>query len=862
MLARRFFTTTILTSIILVVLFFSTINIFKSNADNHLSSLNSLVSPQLTSCGLNPNFAATESFTTPDKNKDIATGDFNKDGRIDLVTVSEEGGMSIILRTLSGSYEYGLVEAPVGVLPIAPGSTPTSVAVADFNRDGNLDIIVVLGYLNKVRTFLGRGNGIFDIGSDFSVASGPQHIEIADFNNDSRPDFAVVGTTTFTVGVNSATNPGTFTTNTVTHGLNSVYLLPGDFNSDGKVDILISRFGSNSVRLFPGNGTGIFTTVGVTAIVVGQAPWGSIAGDFNKDGKLDVAVVSNSNDTVSILLGTGSGLSTTPITLQTIDDPVDITVGDFNSDSNLDLAITGYNSNTVQVRMGDGTGNFSTTANYTTSAQPYAIVAGRFTEDGNIDIITANHDGNNLSIIKNNCCAPLVLEPATLQNATAGDYYYQPLNIEGGGKFTYLVTAGALPPGLQISNDYAGGLLSGVVNQSGTYNFTITVPQAGCANTSQNYTMVVATPVDNFGFNYGHSITAGSTPSNAITAELDNNGSLDLIVSNSGSNNISTFVGNGQGALTPYETVATGAGPVGLATGDFNEDGRTDIVTANAAGKNISVIFGKASLVINGSGSLSNFYPAVNYGLSNTVNAVVVGDFNQDGHQDLAVAVDGKKILFTSTNAFVQIMNGDGTGKFTNAGRIEITLAVTQIKSLAVGDFNQDGRQDIAIANFNNDNVTIALATGPNTFSKSLVGVGAGPNCVRIGDFNKDGKQDIVTANTNAGNISVALGNGNGTFGAASNISLGNGSAPASVELMEINNDGKVDLLVTFPASGGVGMLFGSGTGSFQPFSYPLLPQAPGARATAIGDFDGDHIADVAIPTNNNNNVELVYSKF
>lgn len=864
MLSKKLITKVILTSIILVVTFFSTINTFKSSAasfqsDNNLateiSNVDGTIPDQLVSCGASANFSGITNVTTANMNKDIAAGDFDSDGLTDLVTVSEEGNAYYIsTKSPEGSYSSPTTYS------LPNNSTPTGVSVADFNLDGKQDLVITRGGSNSAQIFNGQGNGQFTAGNVTSVGSGVQHVVVADFNNDARPDFATINTQSFTVAINSSSNPGTFTTSNVSTGGNSLYILAGDFNSDSKVDILVSRTNIDNVRLYPGNGNGTFGTA--ISIAVGDQPWGAAAGDFNKDGKLDAAVVNEFSDSVSILLGTGSGLSNSPITFSTVDDPVDITVGDFNNDSNLDLAIAGYDSNTVEVRLGDGAGNFTNTSNYVVGSQPFSIIVGKFNGDASLDIATANHSGKNISIIKNNCCTPFVLQPPAIDNSIAGKYYTQPLMVEEGGKYTFKVSAGALPPGLQLSNDYAGALLSGVVNQPGTYNFTITASTPGCTSSSKNYSMTVATPTSQFGFNYGHSINTGSLPHATITADLNFDGILDLAVANYGSNNITTFAGNGQGGFTPDETVATGAGPTALAFGDFNEDGVTDLVTANFIGRNVSVLICKYPDYITGDGPYPFYYaPAVNYGVGSAAQAVEVGDFNQDGHQDLAVAVDGQIFPFNNQYASVKIFNGRGDGTFTSGPRIDITPVLQKIESLAVGDFNKDGKQDIATANFNNNNVTICLATGPNTFSKSLVSVGSGPNSIVIGDFNKDGKQDIATANYNSANVSIALGNGNGTFATTTNIAASE-TTPSSVALMEINNDGNVDLLVTSPTNGVVFMLLGTGNGNFNVFPYPMLPQTLGVCATTIGDFDGDNVADVAIPTGNGNNVEFVFSKF
>jgi len=224
--------------------------------------------------------------------------------------------------------------------------------------------------------------------------------------------------------------------------------------------------------------------------------------------------------------------------------------------------------------------------------------------------------------------------------------------------------------------------------------------------------------------------------------------------------------------------------------------------------------------------------------------SVAVGDFNGDGKPDLAV------VNSYSNNVSILLGNGDGTFQI----HVDYPTGA-QPGSVAIGDFNGDGKLDLAVVNSYSNNVSVLLGNGNGTFQPAVsygTGSGTGPAFVAVGDFNHDGKLDLAVANSNSSNVSVLLGNGDGTFQTAVNYDVG--GAPTSIAVGDFNHDGKLDLAVAVPVPGPstyVSVLLGNGDGTFQTAVNYNAPYAP--DAVAVGDFNGDGNLDLVVGNRSSN---------
>lgn len=313
---------------------------------------------------------------------------------------------------------------------------PQSVAVADFNGDGKLDLAVPVysefTSNSDVNIFLGNGDGTFTAGPEFSLSGqNVNNAAIADFNGDGKPDMAISLPDAGQIQVLLGNGDGSFTPMPTISASGVFVVAAGDFNGDGNADVVLVNTGPGTLTILLGNGDGTFTT-GATVPVAGS-PSAVVAGDFNRDGKIDLAVVDGSTDAVTVLLGNGGGnftqVASSP---QTGFEPVAIVAADFNGDGILDLAVTNLNGGnpipgSVTVLLGNGDGTFVPTASSpATGAVPSSIAVGDFNGDGKADLVTGNTGSNTATVLLSNgdgsFATPLSPSPGINPFLAVGDF--------------------------------------------------------------------------------------------------------------------------------------------------------------------------------------------------------------------------------------------------------------------------------------------------------------------------------------------------------------------------------------------------------------------------------------------------------
>lgn len=339
----------------------------------------------------------------------VTSADFNTDGNADLVVANVN---SNVVSVLLGN-GAGILAAAINY---TVGSSPNSIRSADFNADGNADLASANYSNHNISILLGNGVGSFAPQVNFAVGSFPYSITSDDFNSDGKTDLATANFSSNNISVLLGNGTGSFVP-AVNFGAGPApcSIISADFNADGKIDLVTTNCNSNNVSVLIGDGTGNFAPA--VNFPVGILPFSVTSADFNTDGKADLAVANRSSNNISVLLGNGVGNFAPAINFSVGPKPSSIISVDFNADGKADLAVAnagiGYDS--LSVLLGDGSGSFAAAVNFSVGATPTSITSADFNADGKADLASSNFHDNNVSVLLN--CNFTGVKENTIENS-------------------------------------------------------------------------------------------------------------------------------------------------------------------------------------------------------------------------------------------------------------------------------------------------------------------------------------------------------------------------------------------------------------------------------------------------------------
>ncbi|MFI5454651.1 MAG: FG-GAP-like repeat-containing protein [Isosphaerales bacterium] len=811
----------------------------------------------------------------------MAEGDFFNDGHLDLV-IADETTDSILLLRGNGD---GTFQVPVSVSAsdFPAGDFPTALVAADFNGDGNLDLAVACSNNGTgpggVVILLGNGNGAFQPPLDYPAGSIAYTADLVagDFSGDGHLDLAVTSFYQGTITVLMGNGDGTFgAPKSFATGGYPYSIAIGDFNGDGKLDLAVnagSNLDNSGVAVLLGKGDGTFQAPELYA--AGFGPNSVVAGDFYGNGKLDLAVAdAYDSNNIDVLRGNGDGTFQPPQVYYSVSDSnyPTLVAADFLGNGRLDLAETSISTSGVTVLLQNPDGTFEPPGQnqVVAAADPSLVVAGDFNGNGKLDLIASSEYAS--SILPGNGDGTFQVQkppPFGDGNTSAGQGNSGGTGVTGdfngdgrldlvigssvglySGKITVMLGNGdgtfqtgeteSLPfqPFILLAGDFNGDgkldLVATGYNHSPPYEDMIAVLLGNGDGTFQ--------PPETMTLPFGGGV--GSM----VAGDFTGNGKLDLIVVPAYSGEIAMLLGNGDGTFQPANFLSVpGLEPYNLVAADFNGDGKLDL--ASTEGTTVAVAMG------NGDGT---FQPAQIYPVSlYPYYFMVAGDFSGNGHIDLAWAgYYYNPVTQTDvTEVSVLLGNGDGTfqpEKTTDLGSLGYGLQplTGNAVSYVAGDFNGNGRQDLAFLSSGSNVVTILLSNGDGTFSDPALDVTTSHATPLVADVNGDGTHDVLVVD-GAGNILYRQGipGQPGVFAPPVTVNppLPDGSNPyASRDIAWLPNTDQGPVLASVDAKDNFISFYAYRDGGFVRLSGSLTTgQLPAQIISA--DLSGDGLTDLVV---------------
>ncbi|HKE01387.1 MAG TPA: VCBS repeat-containing protein, partial [Planctomycetota bacterium] len=487
-----------------------------------------------------------------------------------------------------------------------------------------------------------------------------------------------------------------------------------------------------------------------------------------------------------------------------VGNPLDVRLVDVNGDAKLDLVATGWtylsfgNPDAISIRMGTGTGQFGPLEAIPVDITPNRVVAADFDGDADVDLAVSNWIGGTVAIFagdgSGSFAAPSTVSTViTPVDLAAGDW-------NGDGKVDLLVSGG-----------------TGVVKLL-------------LGNGAGSFVPLAAAPAGGSGF--------------VAPCDANGDGKLDVVVaySTATSDAIRVLTGTGFGGFSLGPAWPTGTAPIELELGDLDEDGKTDVVTASLLDATASVHLADG---------LGGFAPVATFATALPSRALSLGDFDGDGHLDLATAnahpSPGPDIPGWGE---AHVARGDGAGHFTTTSMVPTGL---DPRTLAAGDLDGDGADDLAIGNDWSGTVSIARG-GKSMVVASFFDSGSPANGLQLGDLDGDGNLDLVHFRAQDPSFRVHLGDPIRGFSPPVSFPVG-GTSPRAIELGDVDHDGVLDV-VALDASH-VCVSLGDGAGAF---AMPAAFDVGGVGPTSIvlGDLDGDGNLDAATSNDGSGDVSVL----
>ena len=608
---------------------------------------------------------------------------------------------------------------------------------------------------------------------------------------------------------------------TVGHTPRAVALV--DLNRDGRLDLVSADFRDDRISILLGQSGGTFGAA--SAVLVGSTPapasrgsrpWNLATGDLNADGRPDVVTVNCNSLDVSVLLGDGNGgvLPKTdyPVATGAQDCPKGIAIGDLNRDGKADLAVAIEVGHSLKIMPGSGDGSFGEATEIPgipDTARPSFVTAADTNRDGILDLFVA--DPTSAAI----------------------------LEFRGQGNGTF-----AAPVSHSVGVDPVG-IAVGDINRDGIPDMITANQGVDGPGNFGNLSVLLGTADGNF--SAGATIEPSLKVRSVVLADVDADGILDVVTGNGVSDAVSVLPGIGDGSFGTRVTMATGFNANGVAVADLNRDGLPEIATANQGFigqvtphdvsilKNLSVK-PSAGTVQRSATSATGANPS----------SVASSDIDRDGILDLIVAN-------RDSNDLSVLKGTRDAAVFGAQTRVALPAGITAPTFVTVGDYNRDGKQDIAVAG--TGGMALMLGSGDGSFATRRTFADKSVSAVALADVDGNGMPDIVMANPAEDTVTVYRRRASGNLFPAATYAVGD--EPVALKVADLNRDGRLDIAVANRSGNTVSVLNQLRTRRFQLGAQsPAVGTSP--QALEIADFNGDGRLDIAVANHDSSNVSIL----